>query len=88
MGKTKDFEGEKLIIGFIYPTEELFEKALGIMKERFGEVDFSTEEFSFSKEFSDYYDEELGGEGLRRIVSFETLVDPSLQADHKARRCP
>ena len=83
MGKTKDFEGEKLIIGFIYPTEELFEKALGIMKERFGEVDFSTEEFSFSKEFSDYYDEELGGEGLRRIVSFEMLVDPSRQADIK-----
>ena len=53
------------------------------MKERFGEVDFSTEEFSFSKEFSDYYDEELGGEGLRRIVSFEMLVDPSRQADIK-----
>ena len=83
MGSTKNFEEEKLIIGFIYPNEEIYEKALSIMKERFGEIDFSTEEFSFSKEFSDYYDGELGGEGLRRIVSFERTVDASLQADIK-----
>ncbi len=78
-----DFEKEKLIIGFIYNKEEIFESALAKVKERFGEVDFSTEEFSFSEEFSPYYDEELGGEGLRRILSFETLVDPSRQAEIK-----
>jgi hypothetical protein len=83
MGSTKKFEEEKLIIGLIYPNEDVYEKALSIMKERFGEVDFSTEEFSFSKEFSDYYDGELGGEGLRRIVSFEKTVDASYQADIK-----
>ena len=83
MGKLENFEGEKLIMGFIYPTEEIYNNALAIMIERFGPVDFVSDEFSFSKEFSGYYDEELGGEGLRRIVSFDTLVDPSLQADIK-----
>lgn len=83
MGLAENFEYEKLIIGFIYPTEELFSAALDIMKERFGEVDFMTEEFSFSKEFSDYYDGEIGGESLRRIVSFEVPVDASLQAEIK-----
>ncbi len=78
-----DFEKEKLIIGFIYNKREVFEAALKKVKERFGEVDFSTEEFSFSEEFSPYYDEELGGKGLRKILSFETLVDPSLQSEIK-----
>ncbi len=83
MGATYEFEKEKLIIGFIYNKEETFLKALDRIKENFGEVDFSTEEFSFSDEFSNYYDNELGGEGKRKILSFETLIDPSLQAQIK-----
>ena len=83
MGLTYDFEKEKLIIGFIYHEEHTFLEALRRMKERFGEVDFSTEEFSFTNEFSSYYDEEIGGEAKRRILSVETLVDPSLQAEIK-----
>ena len=83
MGLAQDFEKEKLIIGFIYNTEENYEKALKIMKEKFGEVDFETEEFSFTEEFSSYYDEELGGEAKRRILSFERLVNPEDQADIK-----
>lgn len=83
MGLAEKFEKEKLIMGFIYSSEEVFAEALALMKERFGEVDFTTEEFSFSEEFSTYYDGELGGEGLRRIMSFERLVDPSEQAQIK-----
>ncbi len=83
MGLAQNFEKEKLIIGFIYNTEENFQKALKIMTEKFGEVDFETEEFSFTEEFSSYYDEELGGEAKRRILSFERLVDPAMQADIK-----
>ncbi len=83
MGAAQNFEKEKLIIGFIYHTADVFEKALSIMKDRFGEVDFITDEFSFSEEFSNYYDEELGGEGKRRILSFDKLIDPSMQAEIK-----
>lgn len=83
MGLAQNFEKEKLIIGFIYNTEENYEKALKIMVDKFGAVDFETEEFSFTEEFSSYYDEELGGEAKRRILSFERLVDPEEQADIK-----
>lgn len=83
MGLAQKFEKEKLIIGFIYNTEENFQKALKIMTDKFGPVDFETEEFSFTEEFSSYYDEELGGEAKRRILSFERLVDPEIQADIK-----
>ena len=45
--------------------------------------DLCSEEFSFSADFSTYYDEELGGEGRRRIYSFERMVDPTRQAEIK-----
>lgn len=83
MGLALNFEKEKLIIGFIYKDKETYEKALAIMTEKFGHVDFETEEFSFTEEFSSYYDEELGGEAKRRILSFERLVNPEEQADIK-----
>ncbi len=83
MGKILDFEPEKLIIGIIYNDKTVFDSALKELVAEFGEYDNVTDEFSFSKEFSTYYDDELGGEGLRRIYSFKKLVDPANQADIK-----
>ena len=83
MGEIFDFEKEKLIIGVIYSDKEIFEEAMSCVVEKFGPIDMVSEEFSFSKEFSSYYDDELGGEGIRRIYSFENLVDASEQAEIK-----
>ena len=83
MGEIFDFEKEKLIIGVIYSDKSIFEEAMSRVIEKFGPVDMVSEEFSFSKEFSNYYDNELGGEGIRRIYSFEKLVDASEQAEIK-----
>lgn len=83
MGEIFEFEKEKLIVGVIYHDKEVFEAALEALKERFGEWDFVSEEFSFSEDFSTYYDGELGGEGLRRIYSFDRLIDPAEQAEIK-----
>ena len=83
MGAIYEFEEEKLIIGVIYSDEKILGEALAILKSEFGEFDDECEEFSFSEEFSNYYDDELGGEGLRRIYSFEKTVDPSRQAEIK-----
>ena len=83
MGCVGVFEEEKLIVGLIYSDRELFMRAMEALTDEFGPIDGECEEFSFSREFSDYYDGELGGEGLRRIVSFERTVDPSRQAEIK-----
>lgn len=83
MGQTYEFEKEKLIIGVIYNDMEVYEKAMAMLNDAFGEVDYESERFSFSKEFSDYYDGELGGEGMRVILSFRETVDPSRQAEIK-----
>ena len=83
MGQVYEFEKEKLIVGVIYNDEEIYDRALAMLKEAFGEIDGESERFSFSKEFSDYYDDELGGEGQRVIFSFRDTVDPSRQAQIK-----
>lgn len=85
MGAALDFEEEKLIIGVIYHDPDILERAMKILVEEFGETDGMCEEFSFSEEFSNYYDGELGGEGMRRIYSFKNTVDPSRQAEIKIR---
>ena len=83
MGQIFEFEKEKLILGVIYHNAEILDKAMKILTDKFGETDGMSEEFSFSEEFSNYYDEEIGGEGLRRIYSFERLVAPEEQAEIK-----
>ena len=83
MGAVYDFEPEKLIIGVIYNDKDVFAKVMKILKEEFGETDGETEEFSFSEEFSTYYDDELGGEGRRIIYSFKNLIDPTRQSEIK-----
>lgn len=85
MGAIYDFEREKLIIGVIYHDEKILNAALDILVEDFGEIESVSEEFSFSNEFSTYYDDEIGGEGLRRIYSFKDTVDPSKQSEIKER---
>ncbi len=85
MGQIYDFEYEKLIIGVIYHEKSVLEKGLEMLVEEFGEVEDMCEEFSFSKEFSEYYDGEIGGEGLRRIYSFKRTVDPARQAEIKSK---
>ena len=85
MGQVYDFEREKLIVGVIYNDEKIYERAVAMLKAEFGEIDGESERFSFSREFSDYYDEELGGEGQRVIFSFCDTVDPARQAEIKQK---
>ncbi len=83
MGTLGAFEKEKLVIGIIYHDKDVLKAALDMLKGRFGEIDFVSEEYSFSKGYSNYYDKELGGEGIRFLISFENCVDPTMHADIK-----
>ena len=83
MGKLVEFEKEKMIMGVIYHEKAIYDEVIEILTEKFGPIDDMTEEFSFSREFSNYYDEELGGEGIRVILSFRDTVDASRQAEIK-----
>ena len=83
MGAVGEFEKEKLIVGVIYNDLEVYDKAIGMLVEEFGEIELESERFSFTKEYSSYYDDEIGGESFRVILSFRETVDPSRQAEIK-----
>ncbi len=83
MGIPQDFEKEKLIIGVIFSDEKIHSEVLSILTDKFGEIEDISEEYSFSDDFSSYYDDELGGKGKRIIYSFKETVDPELQAEIK-----
>ena len=83
MAQTHEFEKEKLIIGLIYSDMQIYGEAIKALTEEFGEIDGESERFSFSREYSSYYDGELGGEGQRVILSFRETVDASRQAEIK-----
>ena len=83
MGAAREFEKEKLIIGIIYHDLSVYERAIKILTDTFGPIELESERFSFSKEYSSYYDDELGGEGQRVIISFRDTVDPARQAEIK-----
>ena len=83
MGAVHNFEKEKMIIGVIYHEKETLDRVMEILVSEFGEIEDCSEEFSFSNEFSTYYDDEIGGEGLRRIYSFKKTVAPERQAEIK-----
>ena len=83
MGKLVEFEKEKMIMGVIYHDKAVYDEVIKIITDKFGPIDDMTEEFSFSEEFSSYYDDELGGEGMRVILSFRDTVDASRQAEIK-----
>jgi len=83
MGQIHDFQKEKLIVGVIFHDEEVLKLALDKLTEKFGEWDMVSPDYSFSENFSTYYDSELGGEGTRRIYSFERTVEPDMQTEIK-----
>ncbi|MFP4466548.1 MAG: DUF4416 family protein [Candidatus Goldiibacteriota bacterium] len=81
MGEIKYPEPKKIICGFIYSAEPVYEKAAAEMKMVYGETDFVSEPVPFIH--TRYYGTE-GREGLkRRFISFKKNADPGLLPDIK-----
>jgi hypothetical protein len=53
---------------------EWLDAATGRLEDRFGPTGAVTEDWPFR--FTDYYEAEMGPDLIRRIVSFEQLIDP------------
>ena len=82
MGIASAYIPEKLFVGILFHDEQKKEKAIEILKKRFGPVDYITDVKDFSV-FSPYYDQEMGGHVFRCFVSFRDLIDPSRLAEIK-----
>jgi hypothetical protein len=81
MGDIRKNERDKLIAGFLFTAPEKYQSALARLKDKYGPVDFESDETLFAH--SDYYEGEMGKGIRRRFVSFEKLVEPLELADAK-----
>ncbi len=64
----------KLIIGFIFKEEGIVNRSKGLLKKRFGKIDFESEGMPFGH--TDYYKNEFGTSLKRKFISFEKLIQP------------
>lgn len=74
-------EPVKLFVSVISKDEGLIDKALGALKERFGNAEYLSPVMPF--DYTDYYEKEMGRELLRKIASFERTVSPGELPDIK-----
>ncbi len=81
MGEIKEVKKEKLVIGFIYKENDIYLKAKEKLIEKFGRVDFESEDIPFIH--TDYYNKEMGENLLKKFISFEKLLLPDDLPDIK-----
>ena len=62
----------KLITGLIFKTSLPIDRCIMNLQERFGEVDFKSDILPFH--YTNYYEDEMGQELSRIIVSYEKLI--------------
>lgn len=81
MRSTRPVAAVRLFCGIIAVDAAAIADAEALLRRSFGEADIASEVFRF--DFTDYYEEEMGQNLLRKFVSFSELIDPGRLADIK-----
>jgi hypothetical protein len=81
MGRTKPPKPVKLIVSAFAPGDALLQEARAALTSRWGATDYESELLPFAH--TTYYAAEFGAGLVRRIWSFESLVDPAALAQIK-----
>ncbi len=74
MAKANPVHPVKLILALLWADEEAREKALASLEEAFGSIDYVGEDHPF--DHTEYYEEEMGPNLKRRMISFLELAPP------------
>ena len=74
MGTIQQAEPVKLICGMIFSDDSSAEAAREELTGRYGPIDDQTDVIPF--DFTDYYDDEMGGALKRQLFAFERLIGP------------
>lgn len=62
----------KLLIGLIYGEDAPVDECIKRLEAAFGEIDFTSEKIPFN--FTSYYQEEMGNNLSRKVISFRKLI--------------
>ncbi len=79
--RPRQAERVKLFTSILSGRPELIEKAMERLAQRFGKVDYLSPLLPF--DHTDYYEKEMGGGLVRRIVSYQELIMPDELPDIK-----
>jgi hypothetical protein len=74
MAETSDTRPVNLICGVLAGRREWLDRARDRLVREFGPIDLDSEVWPF--DYTDYYEEQMGSGLLRRLHSFERLIDP------------
>ena len=74
MGQARPPRPVKLLISAFSPSEALLQEAKEALEAEWGTIDFESELLPF--DHTPYYEREFGPGLVRRIWTFESLVDP------------
>lgn len=72
MGKIRERQPVKLIIGFIFKEDSILKKANYLLERRFGKIDFESHALNFTH--TTYYEKEFGLGLKRKFISFKKLT--------------
>ncbi len=75
MSKPKEPAQVKLIASIIAGDKNIIKPILSNLQERFGDIDFISEKMEFNH--TNYYNDEIGENLFRKMVSFDKLICPS-----------
>lgn len=81
MGVIRTQAPVKLIVGFIFKEEKLFNKAKAVLERRYGRTDFESAGLKFNH--TDYYEKEFGKDLQRKFLSFKRLIQPRMLPEIK-----
>lgn len=74
----------KLICGIIFPNKEMYDNALKMLTEIYGEIDKESPEYSFT-EFTKYYEPEMGSGLKRKFLVFKKQIEMENLPDIKLK---
>lgn len=81
MGRITKTQPVKLIVGMIFRNRDLCKAVEGVLRRRFGELDFESKIMNF--DHTRYYEKEMGKNLLRKFISFKCLIKPENLANIK-----
>ena len=83
VGEIQPVRPVKLFCGMIAADGEVMLRAREALARLYGAVDLESEPIPF--DFTDYYQEEMGGGLVRKLIAFDPLIDPGRLAEIKVR---
>lgn len=82
MAEIKPIQKAKLFIGILYKDKKIYNKVLKELTDKFGPLEDASLEYDFDQ-FTNYYEKEMGGKLLKKIIVFKNLINREDLADIK-----